>query len=987
MNNVIAGSVKESFASFRDTFLQLNKKDLEYTGLDLCLKDTNTTSDKYAYNNAFTKEKTINFPEPLASIVHHPQAIPYKCGFLSDIQQVWLASNKSLYIWNFVSKNSVFIYECHEDIENVEVCVKENDLYVCTINSVFVHSFERESDGQLKILSNTKVRTDGVVMSNIYNTNTKRTFLLGNDGHLYEMDICRNSKGIATSIKNFTCLTEQPYMKYLSFIIRVAPEVPIKMISINDEKKVLYVLLKNSTIHAVDIQGSNFIYGHAFKADDLEYIQTIPSSQSETVDLIAVNRKGDRYYLSHRASGIGIVHKRLAPHVPGSLLFNRFVDERLHRCFYNSRIFASVCESNEKYLLLTCPNLMKTTMTQSIFQEDFYVEKADEIYMIMENESPVPVRSIEDVVDLFGKPPRQILTLNKNGITCYVGRRLVDRFICILATKNLQSILEFSDSHGTVETMVLCLLTGSESHEAASFLKSNHSIDEGLLLYASRLNKEIWKTNILKEDISLDIFEFIEQHLQKLLLFLKQANIDNSNIDIIAFIERCKEGASFTQLIHRIYLQDKDMSTSLLPHSPLSFEKLVSTEEGAFAAKDIILTCIKASTISSAANNYSIIGNFLSKNCSSLLGENNVIFYKGLECLKGARNEINKQPYLDQSLQHFKKIVGQMTLEQLKEICEMYWVLKDHLGYVKLALAKYQSVNPEQEPQVHEIIFSTEKLLDNSDIYSVNFVQASLDLFDQENYHYRTYRWLINHDQAKILTALSTSHIVQFLTTKLPKNEGYHYLFQYYVHQKEYDNAVETLRRLATSIESVTLENRIDYLEKACELANRTNTISEENRHELISLHKESKIQGRLRDLLSSNNTDDVKASIETLNHSLKPAKELFYNFACPNKLFEEALCLMDLMELYDWKYSKLAWTSIIEKCKQYNPLKEKLIDMGKRLYPSFISYPTYMLVHILDTHCAQYPDEFKDEFVVSTLAEVGVPQEIITEARAFKAS
>lgn len=45
------------------------------------------------------------------------------------------------------------------------------------------------------------------------------------------------------------------------------------------------------------------------------------------------------------------------------------------------------------------------------------------------------------------------------------------------------------------------------------------------------------------------------------------------------------------------------------------------------------------------------------------------------------------------------------------------------------------------------------------------------------------------------------------------------------------------------------------------------------------------------------------------------------------------------------------------------------------------------MLVHILDTHCAQYPDEFKDEFVVSTLAEVGVPQEIIAEARAFKTS
>ena len=43
------------------------------------------------------------------------------------------------------------------------------------------------------------------------------------------------------------------------------------------------------------------------------------------------------------------------------------------------------------------------------------------------------------------------------------------------------------------------------------------------------------------------------------------------------------------------------------------------------------------------------------------------------------------------------------------------------------------------------------------------------------------------------------------------------------------------------------------------------------------------------------------------------------------------------------------------------------------------------MLVHILDAHCQAFPEEFKDEFVISTLPEVGIPQEIISEARTAK--
>lgn len=981
MNNVITGSVQESFASFRDTIFQLNETDKKCTELDLHLKDTDTDSDQYVHGDAFTKRNTIPFPESLANIVHHPQAVPYKCGFLPSVNELWLSSKKSLYIWNFTAGNNIFKYECHEDIENVEVCIKESDLYVCTKNDISVHSFEKDSTGKLNILSNTKLRTNGVVMSNIYNTDTKRTFMQGNDGHLYEMDICRNNKGITTSIKNFTCLTEQSYMRYFSYFIQSVPEVPIKMISVDNNKKLIYILLKDSTIQTVDIQGGDFNYEHTFKAENIEYIQIIPSSQSKVVDLVAVNDKGDRYYLSNKASGLGLVQKRLAPPVYGSPLFHEFTDKYLHQCFSSTNTFGSICKSHENYLLLTCPNLMETTRTQFAFREDFYVEKVDDVYTIMGSDLLEFTRSIEDVLEPSGKPSPQIFTLNRNGITCYVRKRLIDRFTAMLAAENKHNIIEFSDNYGTSETIALCLLKGGQSDETATFLKDHPSINDGLLLYVSRLCKEIWTTNILKEVISLDIFEFVESHLEKLYLFLEQANIIDINSDMAVFIKRCKEGAGFTRFLHKIYLQDKSTTrASVTSHSSLSFEKLVSTEEGAFVAKDLVVACIEVSSVLNTTSNRSKITDFLSENCSSLLGENNIVFYRGLECHEVARNEVDKQPHLDQSLEHFKQIINLVSVEQLKELCSKYCAMRDYIGSVKLVLAKYHIIDSDQEARIQDIIFETKQMVLNEyKDYFLPFVQESLNLLDQENYHYRIYKWLIDNKQTEILTSLSTVHIVRFFTT-LPENEGCDYLFQYYIHQKNYNDAVVTLKKLATKVENIALEKRIEYLDIACKLVTKLDNVSEETTCELKNLQKEAAIQSKLRDTLSKDNIEKPEALIESLSGFLKPAKELFDSFAYPNKLYEEALYLMDLMELYDWKYSKLAWTNIIERHKHRNELQKKLVEIGKQIYPSFVAYPTYILVHILDDHCAQYPEEFEEQFVMSTFTEVGIPQNVITE-------
>lgn len=207
-----------------------------------CLLDTTTISNEYTNNNAFVKGITTAFPEPLASIIHSksfhgflilyihalytldPLSIPYKLGFLLNTNRVWLTTNKTLYIWNFLETDNIFRYDCHDNIERVEICEKQKELYVCTRNSLFVHSFSIDTDNRLKILSKTDARTNGVVMSNILNTDTGRTFMQGDDGHLYELNIDRDSNGLAVGIKKFTCITEQSYFRLLSLFVKSVPE-------------------------------------------------------------------------------------------------------------------------------------------------------------------------------------------------------------------------------------------------------------------------------------------------------------------------------------------------------------------------------------------------------------------------------------------------------------------------------------------------------------------------------------------------------------------------------------------------------------------------------------------------------------------------------------------------------------------------------------------------------------------------------------------
>lgn len=55
---------------------------------------------------------------------------------------------------------------------------------------------------------------------------------------------------------------------------------------------------------------------------------------------------------------------------------------------------------------------------------------------------------------------------------------------------------------------------------------------------------------------------------------------------------------------------------------------MVTTEEGALLAKDMVLAAIKTTELANTTNNYNYISNILKTNCSNFLGDSNTVYYQ-----------------------------------------------------------------------------------------------------------------------------------------------------------------------------------------------------------------------------------------------------------------------------------------------------------------------------------------------------------------------
>ncbi|KAI9269501.1 hypothetical protein EDC94DRAFT_371972 [Helicostylum pulchrum] len=522
---------------------------------------------------------------------------------------------------------------------------------------------------------------------------------------------------------------------------------------------------------------------------------------------------------------------------------------------------------------------------------------------------------------------------------------------------------------------VLLACSSDSSPQAVQFIRDSVDKDEGLLLHFSRVVEDIWNVDIMQRFIPKDQFVEALGRLEKLLLLL-QSNL-NIKTEIIDLVVRTVGGISFVCFVHD---REWDKISEILysTSTSCSFSDLVTTEEGAVLSREIILAAIKTSTAGDESNNYTYISSFLDSNCSHLLGESNITFYKGAECLQAAHYHSNNANALNESLGHFKDIIELIDSDSLQLLCEENCRLKNHDGAIELAYAKLQTENPPTS-RTYSIIFATiadaVRHDDQEQSYSKSVVENALRLSNGEEYHHAIYDWLMEKDHKSILTTLDTTLLVRYLKSLPSPAMSLTCLQKYHDYREEYRSAMNCLMDLATKIPDITLNERLSCVQKASEYLTKIDDISAQEKTTLDLTYKEAKIQLSLYNTLLANDT--TKPAAKQLESSLQSADILLNQFAYKYELHEQALRLLDILEQFDYSYVKKAWTCIIKECKSPEKMKDKILDLAEHLYPSITSFPVYTVHDILKKY---YPGH-ADTFLVHAVPEL---KDLINERSAW---
>ncbi|KAI8994780.1 Nup133 N terminal like-domain-containing protein [Pilobolus umbonatus] len=945
-------------------------------------KDTTTDHYSLVKNNAFKKKSIISFPDLLNQHVNNAEH-RYKMGFISVLDRVWLAVGNKLFIWNYRDSNNIFKYECFEKIEQIDIIQLTNtnnyELIISTASKLFVHSII-EDNNRLKIVSKTAVSTDNTVMSNIVSTDTKRVFMQGNEGHVYELSILFTSEHLATSCKLTNC-TNSTLAYYLPYFFKFTPEVKVKSMLLDNPQKILYILYDDSSIQSINVQGTQFVLNYQYKGTHLDSIHLIPPTELSNINFMAVTSSGNRRFFNSTRQSMTLIHTRIAPPLPGHLLFNNLTEESVDLSFYSYNIYAAVLsKSNKKYFIMLSTDHIDIPKEGWTVTEDMYLEENTQhkVWDLKEDNPPNNLLHGSHSVSLQSpdRCGRQILSLTKKGITHYIEQRPVDRLSELISSHDHIGTLQFQEYHGAAHTLAMalslaCLPTKVDGIN--EYIMESNVMNDGVKLYFSALVAPLWEHNIVSEQINEEEMNKIQQKMEHLQQYLQRIHVDIKD-EINRMLTRSIEGISFLLFVHSSY---KSVLKDVQSEGSINFGHLVMSEKGEQVLKLIVNKMIERSECSDKHTSHCVIGDFLYNHCLSLLGKENILFYKGNECLRSAKTTSTKKEALHSALNNYIPIIALIRLDQVQTICNDFCSLQDYQGAVSLAYKKYQLGKEAQD--ILSVLYRCFSLsFQQSESVGIQVVSAALDLCSEKNHHSIFYAWLDQSEWHDALFKIENPSLIHYMKTELSSQDTLKYLHIYFKIRKDYLTAIDCYLKLCTELKDVDIKSRVDCLDEAYALIPLLHSADADQEIEkLRALHKEAHIQYTIYQSLVTSDNEDQKKAASALSTELKSASDLFQHFANIYALYKEGLQLMDIMHLFDWNFSKRAWTHIIDKSVDEKTLQSELTELGQAFYPSISSFPVYIIVQLLHKHISSH----SHEFIKETLTTVGVPKEVIDDA------
>lgn len=374
------------------------------------------------------------------------------------------------------------------------------------------------------------------------------------------------------------------------------------------------------------------------------------------------------------------------------------------------------------------------------------------------------------------------------------------------------------------------------------------------------------------------------------------------------------------------------------------FGHVVTTCQGADLIQHIIYKAIETSKLANASNKYNFIGNFLSSNCSNLLGTEQVIYFKGVENLYAAQNNTDasdKKQALALALSHFKSVVGVCDSPRIKALTQQFCNLGDHHSAVDLAFTSYSNAGLTFDQAQSLVLHIIKEAIDTQNQqYAIDVITGALEMASDQNYHYQIYEWLANNEHNHILTSLQAPTLFDFINTHtLDPRQRLILLELHYAHRNEIAKSADTVYQLATEADQVGLLQRVQALKKACEYLPQADGFSQQKCQTIQRKHKVAQVQYEIFELLHKQKHPDKKV-LDDLGARLVPEYDLL-QCAYTQSLYEEGLALLDILEEYNWDFARIAWENIIQSSSAtQEQVQSKLNTLAKKLFPSISSFP-----------------------------------------------
>ncbi|KAJ3349124.1 hypothetical protein HDU83_000745 [Entophlyctis luteolus] len=425
-----------------------------------------------------------------------------------------------------------------------------------------------------------------------------------------------------------------------------------------------------------------------------------------------------------------------------------------------------------------------------------------------------------------------------------------------------------------------------------------------------------------------------------------------------------------------------------------SFESLVTLNIGIDLGRQIFTKIIQVKIKQDSG--VSEICDLAQNRCPSFCCAEDVLLYKGMECLSKAKSENGQlgRRLLSESLNLFLNILPTLSFDKIVELVYSYTSGFAHQDAITLVLSFAQSEDPScagfayleagrpandhRESQfsirqkcyqlVKSVILSVElpaaeeSVADAREVdkFRESLINYGLG-FDDKLFHYFIFDWFMEERLYDRLLKLNSRYLEDFLAFEPIAFERINLLWKFYVHQEAFMKAAQVLNAMASSkIYGIPFIQRLELLQLAVANArSATVTVADHDFfRELEDKRDVALVQMEIVAAVSKMN--GVLPADDVLFDSLLTISDLFLHYAKPLNLHEICLLIFHTADNKDRHLISQTWLKIIKEGTSSSDklllLEETIKNLGMKYAADANVFPLAFICTQLETQMFQNP-------------------------------